>query len=343
MARQSTQEQFDSLMKDVDEGRFACFYLLMGEEPYYIDSLSNAIAEKAVTAEMRDFNRIVIFGQDADADKIIGTARQFPMIGDRLVVIVREAQMMSGIEKLAAYLISPMPSTVLVICYKGKSIDKRTSFYKQASKSGVVMESMKVPDYKTAGWIENYVWKRKISIDPEAAALMAECTGTDLQKITLEVDKLLKMLPEGTVSISVKDVEDNVGISREYSVFELSKAFSYRDSDRVYRIALNFADSPKQHPIQLTIGMLASTFLKVLRYHSLKMKGAGKSDISSTLGINPYFLGEYEAAAKNYPLKKTMEILNILKDYDHKSKSNMRGEANDGDLLVEMASRILDA
>ena len=152
----------------------------------------------------------------------------------------------------------------------------------------------------------------------------------------------LPILPEGAKSISVKDVEENVGISREYSVFELSKAFSYKDTAKVYRIALNFAASPKRYPIQLTVGMLTSSFLKVLRFHALKAKGAMRGDISTALGINPYFMGEYETAARNYPLNKTMAVLNILKNYDRKSKSNSRGDASDGDLLIEMASMILN-
>jgi DNA polymerase-3 subunit delta len=342
MAKLSTKEQFDSLMKDVSEGRFAPFYLLMGEEPYYIDALSDAIAEKAVAPEMRDINRIIVYGQDTNGEQVVGAARQFPMMGDRLLVMVKEAQLMPHFEDIATYLIAPVSSTVLVICYKGKSVDKRTALYKQAGKSGVVMESVAVPDYRIGSWVESYVAGKGLKINPEAAALIAEYTGTSLQKISLEVGKLLKVLPEGTKSISVEDVEKNVGISREYSAFELSKAFSYKDKEQIYKIALFFADSPKRYPIQLTIAALSTTFLKVLRYHALKAKGAGRDEMVQSLGINPYFMNEYEAAAKNYPLKKCMDVIAILKDYDNRSKSNLRGDATDGDLLIEMVSRILD-
>jgi DNA polymerase III, delta subunit len=343
MAKQSTLEQFDSLMNDVNSGKFAPYYLLMGEEPYYIDTLTDAIAEKAVTPDMRDFNRIILYGPDVKADMVIGAARQFPMMGERLLVILKEAQAMQHPDDLASYLISPMTSTVLVICYKGKTVDKRTAFYKQSVKSGIVMESVPVPDYRISGWVESYIRGKGLKVNPEAAALIAENTGTSLQKIALEVDKLLKVLPEGTKEISVEDVETNVGISREYSAFELSKAFSLKDKDKIYRIALNFADSPKRYPIQLTIAALSSTFLKVLRYHSLRMKGADQGEIVAALGINPYFIREYETAARNYPLQKAMQVIGILKDYDNRSKSNLRGDSTDGDLLIEMVSRILDA
>ncbi len=341
MAKSDSQQNYREILTDVREGRFAPFYLLMGEEPFYVERLCEAIMNQAVNPFERDFNQIVYYGADVTAEQVISTARQFPMMGDHLLVVVKEAQMMSKPEDIAPYLMSPMPSTILVLCFMGKSIDKRTAFYKQAQKVGRVLESVKVQDYRLSQWIEAFFSEEGFDIEPEAAELMGEFTGNDLRKISVEVDKMRRNLPLDAKRITVADIEKNVGISREYSVFELTKALSFGQKEKAFRIASYFADSPKKYPIQMTIAALAMYFLKVWRYHSLMQAHTPKSQMAGELGVNPYFLGEYETAARNYPPRKVMAAIAFLKEYDYRSKSNERGDASDGDLLMELLSRLV--
>lgn len=353
MAKQAADSsaQFNMILQEVREGKLAPFYLLFGKEHYFIDALCDAIVEQSLPPEERDFGQIVYYGSEVSANQVVSAARQFPMMVSRQVVVVKEAQMMRKVEDIGVYLDAMMPTTVLIICYKtpndptktSKNIDKRTAFYKQAAKVGVVFESNQIADYKMARWIESYFPTRGLKITPDAAALLAEYAGVDVQKIVLEVDKLLKVLPEGTATVSAGDIETNVGMSRDYTVFELTKALSIKDMQRCYKISHFFAGSEKRFPIQMTMAALASHFLKLLRFHALSQAQVPRSEILSQLGINPYFASEYDQALRNYPVRKTMKIISILKDYDYRSKSNARGNASDGDLLIELISKILNA
>lgn len=351
MAKQTTDTtaQFNALMSDIKGGNLAPFYLLFGKEHYFIDALCAAIMENALPPGERDFGQVVYYGADVSANQVVSAARQFPMMVSRQVVVLKEAQMMRKIEDIALYFEAMMPTTVLVICYKtpndpsksSKSIDKRTSFYKQACKAGVVFESNQIPDYRMARWIEDFFSGRGLDISPDAASLLAEYVGVDISKVVLELDKLLKVLPEGRNSVTAADIEENVGMSRDYTVFELTKALSLKDVGKCYRIVAFFARSDKRFPIQMTMAALSSHFIKLLRFHALVQAGVGRGEILSQLGINPYFAREYEAALRNYPLRRTMRIISILREYDYRSKSNARGSASDGELLSELISRIL--
>lgn len=343
-----TTAQYNALRAEIEAGGIRPFYLLFGKEHYYIDALCSAIMEKALPPEERDFGQTVCFGSDVTAAQVVSAARQYPMMVSRQVVVVKEAQMMSKIEDIGIYFEAMMPTTVLVICYKtpndpaksSKNIDKRTSFYKAACKAGVVFESNQVADYKMPQWIEGYFRSRGLDITPDGAALLAEYAGVEIGKIVLEVDKLLKLLPEGTTSVTASDIESNVGMSRDYSVFELTKALSVLDLPKAYRIAHFFGENEKRFPIQMTVAALASHFLKILRYNALAQAGVQRAEILSQLGINPYFGAEYDRAVRNYPLRKSMAAISILKEYDRRSKSNARGNASDGDLLTELISQL---
>lgn len=351
MAKQSSDSssEFKAVREQILKGDFKPFYLLFGKEHYYIDELCRLLMESVVPEGQKDFGQIVYYGADVTAAQVVSTARQFPMMVERQLVVVREAQMMKKIEDIGVYFEGIMPSTVLVICYKtpndptksGRTIDKRTSFYKQAQKAGVVFESNQVPDYKMPGWIERYAAEKGIAMSPDAAALLSEFAGVDMSKVALEIDKLLKILPEGARRISAQDVEDNVGMSRDFSVFELTKALSLKDARKAFRISHFFAQSPKRYPFVVTLAALSSHFLRLFRYHALLQAGEPRSEILSQLGINPYFAGEYDTAIKNYSCPKVMKVINVLKSTDAKSKSNARGEATDGELLQELVSKIL--
>ncbi len=352
MARQTTDttQQFKALRAEIRTGDIKPFYLLFGKEHYYIDALCDEIMERALPPEERDFGQVVYYGADVTAAQVVSTARQFPMMVSRQVVVVKEAQMMSKLEDIAVYFEAMMPTTVLVICFKspndpaksgGKNVDKRTSFYKQACKAGVVFESNQIADYRMAKWIEEYFAERGLRITPDGAALLAEYAGIDVSKIVLEVDKLVKMMPEETKDVTASDIEKNVGVSRDYSAFELAKALSFKDAGKCYRIAKFFGDSEKRFPIQMTMAALSSHFIKVLRFHALVQAGVPRQEVLSQLGINPYFASEYDTALRNYPFKKTMKVISLLREYDWRSKSNARGNATDGELLTELISRIL--
>ena len=351
MAKMATDSagEFKRIRSQIEAGEIAPVYVLFGKEHYYIEELCKLLMDKVIPPEEKDFGQIVLYGADTTAEKVVSAARQFPMMISRQLVVLKEAQMMKKVEDIGVYFDAIMPSTVLVVCYKtvndptkqGKSIDKRTSFYKQAQKVGVVFESNQVPDYKMAKTIEDFAQDRGLKIAPDAAALLAEYAGVDLQKIALELDKLVKILPEGTKNITAKDIESNVGMSREYSVFELTKALSVKDKAKCYRISHFYGQSPKRYPLVVTMAALSSHFIKLLRYEALLQNGTPKGEVLAQMGINPYFAREYDDAARNYPIKKLMSIISLLKEYDLKSKSGQRGSAEDGDLLLEIISRIL--
>ena len=344
-----TAQAYKALREEILAGDIKPFYLLFGKEHYYLDELCKLLSEKVIPAEERDFGQIVYYGADVTANQVVSTARQFPMMVSRQLVMVKEAQMMKKVEDIGVYFEGIQPTTVLVICYKtgndpakpGKNIDKRTTFYKQAQKVGVVFESEQIPDYRVARWIEGYVAEAGLSIAPDAAALLAEFAGNDLSKVVLSLDKLRKVLPEDRRAISARDVEENVGMSRDYSVFELTKALSLKDAPKAFRIVRYFGDSPKRFPLPMTMAALTGHFIRLLRFEAMQMAGTPRNEILAQLGINPYFAGEYDTAVRNYPVKKTMRVIALLKDYDRRSKSNTRGEATDGDLLQELVAKIL--
>ena len=344
-----TVSEYKALREEILRGDIKPFYLLFGKEHYYIDELCKLLMEKVIPPEERDFGQLVYYGADVTANQVVSTARQFPMMIERQLVVVKEAQMMKKVEDIGVYFEGIQPTTVLVICYKtnndptksGKNIDKRSTFYKNAKKVGVAFESNPIPDYRITRWIDGYIGEQGLAIAPDAAALLAESAGTDLQKITLAVDKLRKILPEDRRRITIQDIEENVGMSRDYSAFELTKALSLKDAPKAFRIVHFFGDSPKRFPIQMTMAALSSHFLRLLRYHALLQAGTPRNEILAQLGINPYFGAEYDTAIRNYPVKKTMRVIALLKDYDQRSKSNTRGEATDGDLLKELTAKIL--
>ena len=206
---------------------------------------------------------------------------------------------------------------------------------------GVVFESNQVPDYKMPGWIEKYAAQKGVGMSPDAAALLSEFAGVDMAKVALEIDKLLKLLPQGCKRISAQDIEANVGMSRDYSVFELTKALSLKDAQKAFRITQFFSSSPKRYPLVVTLAALTTHFIRLLRYHALLQSGTSRSEILAELGINPYFAGEYDTAIKNYSCPKVIKAISVLRNTDTKAKSNGRGEATDGELLQELVSKIL--
>lgn len=331
-----------SLVADARNGVFRSVYLLMGDEPYYVDMVCNAVIANCIDESEKDFNETICYGADVNADAVITAARRYPMFAERQLVVLKEAQMMKDIEDLALYCQNPLESTVLVICMMGAKADKRRALYKSAQKAGVVVESTALRDYEVSSWISSYYQEHGLRIAPDAAALLAESAGTDLGKIAVETDKMLKNLPEGTTEISVSDIEKNVGISRQFSVFELTSLLSVKNSAKAMKVAAYIGASPK-FAMPMAVSALFGHFYRILRYHALLMSNprADNGTKASVLGVNPYFLREYDAAVRNYPLTKCMRVISLLKEYDYKGKGGDVGEATPEELLVELVARIL--
>jgi len=324
-----TDKQVRNILEDVRSGIFKSVYLLMGEEPYYPDLVCEAIIKHCLQEWEKDFNETICYGSDVDADTVITAARRFPMMADRQLVVVKEAQQMKSLEELAVYCDNPLDSTVLVIQMHGASADKRRALYKTVLKKGVIVESNALKDYEMPKWIASYYEGRGLSIHPEAAMLMAESAGTDLGKIAVETEKLLKNLPEGTKEIGVADVEKNVGVSRQFSIFELTKCLSYRQSAQALKITAHIGETPK-FALPMVVAPLFTHFYRILKYH------AGEAP-----QMNPYFLKEYDAARRNYPLPKCMAIISLLTEYDYKGKGGDAGEADPAALFSELVAKIL--
>ena len=331
------------IVKDARSGVFKPVYLLMGDEPYYVDMVCEAILEHCLDESERDFNQTVCYGADVTADAVITAARRYPMFAERQLVVVKEAQMMKNLEELAVYCQKPLESTVLVIAMHGASADKRKSLYKTVSKMGVVVDSQALRDYEMPKWISMYYQTKDMKIAPDAAALLAEHAGTDLNKLAIETEKMLKNLPEGTVAVSAEDIEKNVGISRQFSVFELTKELSMKNSAKALRIAAYIGSSAK-FAMPMAVSALFTHFYKILKYGALLMKNPrpGNDVKAKVLGVNPYFFSEYDTAVRNYPLKKCMAVIALLKDYDFKGKGGEVGEATPAELMVELTAKILN-
>lgn len=338
-----TDRQCAEIIADVKAGNFAPVYLLMGDEPYYVDLVCDAVIDSVFDDDSeRDFNQTVCYGADVDADTVVTEARRYPMFAERHLVVLKEAQMMRSLEELAVYCARPLESTVLVIAMHGASADKRKSLYKTVSKIGVVVESSQLRDYETPQWIGSYFRSRGLRIAPEAASLMAEYAGTDLSKIAVETDKMLKNLPEGAAEVSAEDIERNVGISRQYSIFELTRELSARNSAKALKIASRIGSAAK-FALPMATGPLFTHFYRILKYNALLMSkpSAGGAEKASLLGVNPYFLREYDTAVLNYPVRKCMAAISLIRDYDFKGKGGEVGEATAGELMTELTARLL--
>lgn len=343
-AKVNIEAQCSQIISDVRGGRFSPVYLLMGDEPYYPELVCREILALCIPEEEKDFNETVCYGGDVTAEQVISAARRFPMMAERQLVVLKEAQMMAGIEDLSVYCNEPLDSTVLVILLHKGSVDKRRALYKAVCKCGTVVDSPELRDYEMPRWISSYFEGRGLRIEPGAAALLAEYAGTDLSKITVETDKMLRNLPEGAEGVTVEDIEDNVGISRQFSVFELTKALSYRDAPKALKIAANIGSEPRFY-LPAAISAIYTSFNRVLRYEALLMRGGRPSpeDKAKALaGVNPYFYAEYDAAVKNYPLPKTMAVISLLCRYDYLSKGGDGALSPAGELLAELCAKILN-
>lgn len=328
------------LVTDIKNGNIKPIYLLMGEEPYYIDKISEFIEETILTEEERGFNQMVLYGRDVTVEDIVSNAKRFPMMAERQVVIVKEAQDLSRtFDKLDDYAKKPQPSTVLVLCYKYKTVDKRKAVYKAIKKSGVVFESKKLYDNQVPDWIKRVLSPKGYTITPKASQLLVEFLGTDLGKINNELEKLQIVLPKNT-QITPEHIEENIGISKDYNNFELRKAIGAKDSVKAFKIVQYFADNPKDNPMVVTVALLFNFFSQLLQLHG--MKDRNPRSVASALRVNPYFVNEYLDAARNFPMRKVSQVVALLREFDVKSKGVNSNAVPQGDLLKELLVKILN-
>ena len=330
---------FDEIMSDLRNRIFKPVYFLAGDEPYYIDIITDFIAEKVLTEEERAFNQIIFYGEETNTNTVIETSRRFPMMATHQVVIVKEAQSLKKIEEIALYLEKPLLSTILVFNYKYKTLDKRTKLCKALETQGSYFESAKLRDYQVQPWIERYLMTKGIKINPDGAAMLTEYLGTDLHKIVNELDKLLITLPAGKPVITSSLIEKNIGISKEYNNFELQKAIGDKNILKANMIIKYFSDNPNDNPIILTIASLFGFFTKILTYHYLTDKSSNNA--AATLKIHPFFVKDYQIAASKYSIGKTIRIINLLRTYDLKSKGFGDAGTDPGDLLKELVYKML--
>lgn len=331
---------FDQIIRDLENKQYKPVYFLMGEEPYYIDKITDYVTGCILPDTEKDFNQTILYGLDTDIETIITTARRFPMMASRQVVVVREAQQIDNIEDLLPYAENPLKSTILVINYKYKKLDKRRKLFNAIKKQGIIFESKKVYDNEIPQWINKFLNEKQFTIDPPAGMILADYLGNDLNKIVKELEKLIITIPQGENNITPEQIERNIGISKDYNNFELSKALAYKNVLKANRIINYFGSNQKDHYITATIASLYFFFSKVLVFYSLKDK-SNQGNVASGLRVNYYFANDIMKAARNYDTKKLFEIIALLREYDMKSKGVDNASATPGGLLKELIYKIL--
>ncbi len=331
--------KFEQIIQNIKAGQFAPVYFLMGEEAYFIDEVMNLIEEKGLPEDQKSFNQTILYAdKQLKIGNVIAEAKRYPMMADRVVVLVKEAQHISKWDGLEEYLKNPTPSMVLAFAYKYKKLDKRKSLYKKLDNVGIVMESKKLYDNQLPKWIASYGEQKQISFTPGASLLMAESLGSDLSRVANEIDKLCILVkPDSTVDEQA--IEDNIGISKDYNNFELTKTLGKKDLAKAITIQKYFSANPKDHPLVLVLGVLYSYFSKLMMVnHS---KNFNNSAIASLIGVNPFFADEYAQAARQYDLKKLARIIGYLRECDRKSKGIGNARTSDSELLKELIFKII--
>ncbi len=331
--------ELNTILRDLKNKNYKPIYFLMGEEPYYIDLITDYIASNVLDESEKALNQIILYGKDTTVPDIINTARRYPMMASHQVVIVKEAQTLNDIDNLCYYAEAPLHSTILVINYKYKSLDGRKKLSRIISEKGVLFESKKLYDDNIPGWITNWLKEREKDIELKASVLLTEFLGKDLGKIVNELEKLIITLPEGSDTITAEHIEKNIGISKDYNNFELNKALIQKNVLKANRIINYFDKNQKNNPVFITISSLYYLFSRILLYHSIKDKS--KKNVASALNINPFFVSDYELAARTYTHDEVVLIIALLREYDLKSKGYGNVSMPPGGLLKELVYRIL--
>ena len=329
---------YEGIMADLKAKKYAPIYLLQGDEPYFIDQIAAYIEKNVLTDDEKTFNQTIVYGKDTDVANLDNLSKRFPMMAEHQVVIVKEAQDLKKIEDLVFYVQKPQKTTILVLCHKYKELDKRKKLASAIEKTGVLFTSKKLYDNKIPSWAEGYIKDKGYTIDPVALRLLTDYLGNDLSKIANEIDKLAIALPAGT-KISPADIQDNIGISKDYNNFELQNAIGTGDVLKAARIVDHFSKNQKDNPIVLTITALYGYFSKLLIYNQHIRDNAATQ--AAAVGCNPFFLKDYANAQKKFPTAKCIKAISLLREYDLKSKGVGNASTDPGGLLQEMVYKIM--
>jgi len=365
-------QTFEQVYKDIRAKVFKPVYFLMGEEPFFIDVLSDTIEKHALTEDEKEFNLSILYGKDTDISNVLNAAKRFPMMADYHLVIVREAQSLKQInpkekakdesvepkanvlpakgakkskpkapddfDLLIKYLENPLKTTILVICHKYKTITPKSRLSQAVDKCGVIVESKRINESKLPSWIDDYVKKKGYQIHPKAAQLVADHLGNDLSKVINELQKLFIVLPKDK-EITPVVIEENIGISKDFNIFELQTAIGSKNREKAFRIAKYFGDNPKANPLFMTLPVLYLFFKKIMLYHCTPDKSP--TSLANALGVNPFFVKDYQTAAKNYPQEDLEKIFAYLRNCDLQSKGVGQKDTNQGELLKELLFKVM--
>lgn len=335
------ENTFEEICRQIQAKKFAPLYILMGEEPFFMDQITDLLLENVLEESERDFNQIILYGADTDASTVLNAARRFPMMSKYQLVIVKEAQQIRDIELLAHYAKSPLLSTILVINYKYKTLDRRKALAASCEKNGILFESKKIPEYKLPAFITSLMQQRGIAVDIKAAQMLSDFLGNDLNRLSKELDKLSLVMPEkGPKRVTPELVEHNIGISKEYNNFELLKALATKDILKANRIIQYFEKNPKNNPIQVTLPVLFNYFSNLLIcYYSKDRTEAG---LMATLGLrNTFQVKDYLTGLRNYSAMTVFNLISQIRNTDARSKGIENTSATDADLLKELLYKIL--
>ena len=334
------QVSFQSLWSDLEKNVFYPVYFLYGDESYFIDKISTFFEHDVLSDSEKAFNLTILYGHEVDHKSVIDSARRYPVMAPAQVVILKEAQNMKSLTDLGIYIENPLVSTRLVICYKDRKLDKRTVFAKHLFEHAVVMESRRLYDNKIPDWVANSLKGKGFSVGIPEATLIAEYLGNDLSKVENELEKLALNVPAGS-AITRQHIQDQIGISKDYNIFELQKALAVKNHRLAYRVMDYFISNPKNHSLVMVISVLFNFFSKVYLLHFLRQER--DPEIQKALQLSSiYFVKEFKIAARNFPLKQTEDIIILLKDYDRKAKGLNRDNVADGELMKEIIFHILN-
>lgn len=335
------ENTFEEICRDIVAKKFQPVYILMGEEPFFMDRITDLLIENVLAESERDFNQMIMYGADTDAAMIINAARRFPMMSEYQLVVVREAQLVRDIELLTNYVKNPLNSTVLVVNYKYKNLDRRKSLAAATEKTGVLFESKKIPDYKMPAFIVSFMQQHSIGIDPKAAQMLSDFLGNDLSRLSKELDKLALILPEkASKRVTPELIEQNIGISKEYNNFELIKAIAVKDILKANRIVQYFEKNPKSNPIQMTLPVIFNYFSNLLICYYTKDRS--EAGLMTALGLRGTFqVKDYMTGLRNYPAMKVFNLISDIRTTDARSKGVDNSSVSDADLLKELLYKIL--
>ena len=330
----------DDILKELRAKQYRPIYYLMGEESYYIDLIADYITDNVLSETEKEFNLTVVYGADVDIATVINAAKRYPMMSEYQVVIVKEAQAIRNMEELSFYLQKPLNSTILVICHKHGTLDKRKKLVAEVEKVGILFESKKIKDSQLPAFINSYMKRKGIDMEPKASAMLADFVGTDLSRLTGELEKLIITLPAGQKRVTPEQIEKNIGISKDYNNFELRSALVEKDILKANKIIKYFEENPKTNPIQMTLSLLFNFYSNLmLSYYSPEKTEQG---IASWLGLkSPWADRDYLTAMRRYNGVKTMQIIGEIRYADAKSKGINNASMSDGDILRELVFKIL--